>query len=252
MIPEFKHETRDDGTRVVRRFEAGVLVHEGQYLTLPSSKAEHREFDEAGRLTAERHGYGMLAIALHRTYPVGSAVEETYYVKRRLVPRAAYEKARLQYPDMPAADGTLPDVGKDLSLAVAADTRRERERAKRHVPDAERAAKLDHFCRGLVQAGGIDAREWIPRSRNRLGVRSRRASVALVASLLKHAAGAIWVCDTEVLDVDGETSDHLVVELPNEPGPRAQLLRYLARLAREQGYSGDVDDGQRFAYVKLA
>jgi hypothetical protein len=47
------------------------------------------------------------------------------------------------------------------------------------------------------------------------------------------------------------TTGHLVVELPREPAKRATVLKTIARIARKQGYEGDPDDGQNYAYVKL-
>jgi hypothetical protein len=43
----------------------------------------------------------------------------------------------------------------------------------------------------------------------------------------------------------------MVVELPDEGDRRKAILREIGRVATAQGYSGDLDHGQQYAYVKL-
>ncbi len=64
--------------------------------------------------------------------------------------------------------------------------------------------------------------------------------------------GCLRIVACEIDDYGGgaENTGHLVVELPTGP-KRTAVFRKLAALARAQGFSGDPDDGQEFAYVKL-
>lgn len=81
---------------------------------LPSGKKIQREFDQAGGLERELHGYGFLDIMIQYDFSNGIKTDETYFVKRRMVSRRSYEKARLAYADMPPADETIEDWGKLL------------------------------------------------------------------------------------------------------------------------------------------
>lgn len=230
-----------------------MLVKETQHSVAASGLHITREFDGAGTLRAETHCDGAMRILLERRHREDGAVEETYMVRQRLVSRAAYEKARQQYPEMPPADARTPDIGGELQRAVAAERRQERTRRAKHVVDPARASALDRFCTELLAGKAVSiAREWIRRSGNRLGLRSRSSSIGVIETLSKRGAVGIWVCEVAPLDVASETSDHVVVELPQEPASRRSLLQYASRLAHQQGYEGVPEDGQRFVYIKLA
>ena len=81
---------------------------------LPSGKLVLRTLDVEGRLVQEMHSYGMLEIACTMEFAAGKKIGESYVVKKRVAGRKRYEKARLDYPDMPAADETLSDTGAEL------------------------------------------------------------------------------------------------------------------------------------------
>lgn len=114
---------------------------------LSSGKTIMRTFDEDGRLAKEVHSYGMLKIACDIEYVEDKKVSETYFVNRRLVGRARYEKARADYPDMPEADHSLADTGAELvklagkekkQRAAANKRRRESPLTDEQVQEAER------------------------------------------------------------------------------------------------------------------
>jgi len=103
----------------------------------------------------------------------------------------------------------------------------------------------------LMQRGKCsEVINWIETKSHTLGeldwVRSRR----LVKSLSSLGCLKIYAC--EIFSGDhGENTGHLVIELPRAELKRKKILKKVHGLAREQGYAGPFDDGQRYVYVKL-
>ena len=224
-----------------------------EVVTLASGKAITRLYDdESGELIKEDHSYGIADIAISWDFRDGHKTSETYVCKRRLVKRRRYEQARLAYPDMPAADPSMRDFGSEL-LQLAADERKQFAAAGRvHVADTANARNSDDFCLRMIDAGRqAAAQAWLEAREHSLGELSWKRSRALVAKLHRLGARAIHVCQIRAYPDGTENSGNLVVEMPNEPAKRKSLLKEIDRLAREQGYEGDMDDGQRYSYVKL-
>jgi hypothetical protein len=218
---------------------------------LPTGKSILREFDDAGQLTSETHGYGMLDIALKVDFDEGTKTEETYFVKRRLVSRSRYEKERLDYPDMPAADNSLQDWAVDLLKAAERERREQCKAAKNHTPDPAAARQIDAFCAEMMGRGEREAAvAWIESPQHTLGELDHAASRRLVAKFARLGCKEIHACEIDHYE-DLANTGHLVVELPDQPNQRKAVFREISRLAELQGYSGDFDDGQRYAYVKL-
>ena len=103
-------------------------------------------------------------------FAAGKKVAETYFVKKRMVGRAKYEKARGEYPDMPVADESLVDVGAELTRLAgkekwqrAAASKRRKENplteeqqleAKRQIPFFQAVGGGDfEALRQLLDAG---------------------------------------------------------------------------------------------------
>ena len=109
-----------------------------RYEKLPSGKEIRREFGDDGSLIKENHGYGMLDIMIDFWFEEGVKTDETYFVKRRLVSRRSYEKARGAYQDMPPADATIEDVGGLINQAA-----RQQERQNKKESEARLAASAE-------------------------------------------------------------------------------------------------------------
>jgi hypothetical protein len=169
-----------------------------------------------------------------------------------LVGRKSYEKARAAYVDMPEPSTELNDFAADLQKDIARERRDAARLAKQHKPDPERAAKSDAFCESLMASGRCeDAGEWLRSPKNTLGERNSRSSRQLVDGLLRQGCRRVLACEIDE-DVDGRgNTGHVVIELPQDAPSRHEVFKTLRRLARQQGFSGDADDGQRLAYVKL-
>jgi hypothetical protein len=136
----------------------------------PSGKVILRDFDDGGVLVKESHSYGMLDVACLMEFAAGKKVRETYSVNRRMIGRARYEKALVDYPDMPKPDPTLQDadaeltqlMGKERRQRAAAQKRREgnppsdeeRRETERQIPFFKAVGSEDlNELRRLLDAG---------------------------------------------------------------------------------------------------
>jgi len=211
-----------------------------------------RILNDDGSPRQEQHSYGALEIGLMIEFQDGRKVGEFYFSKRRMCSRTTYEKRRAAYADMPAADAAVFDAGAPVLHAVTAEQRAKQKSAKDHVRDPQRAARLDAFCAELMRRGVTrDAVAWILSPQHTLGELSHRASRGLISRLAAQGCSAIMACQIDLDERGLGNTGHLVVELPQEPRKRVTVLRTLARLARARGYDCDLDDGQRYVYVKL-
>jgi hypothetical protein len=98
---------------------------------LPSGKSITRRFADDGQLLEESHSYGALDIGCSMTYGNGAKIQELYFVKKRMVRRARYEKERLNFPDMPPADRALADAGVEMTKLARKGDRQRAESNKR-------------------------------------------------------------------------------------------------------------------------
>ncbi len=204
-----------------------------------------------GRGRTESYSYGTFDIALQVEYVDGKKVGESYYVKRKLVSRERYEKARTAYPRMPAADPSLDDWASKLLKDAAGERRAAPARQQPYVPNEKSARRLDAFCAQLVEKpGSKDAVAWIAQSTSTLGELSRRASRRLVSTLVERGAVRVFACEIDV-ERGLENTGHLVVELPDDVSARRAILKIAARWARKLGFDPTPDDGQRMVYIKL-
>lgn len=104
---------------------------------LPSGKTILRRFNKDGSLHAETHGYGILDIAIEFSFNDGAKTDEMYFVKKRLVSRRSYEKARTNYPDMPSADTGIDDFNAGLLRDLRADNKRRKLEAEKRLAESE-------------------------------------------------------------------------------------------------------------------
>jgi hypothetical protein len=219
---------------------------------LPSGKSISRQFDDDGSLVMESHGYGLLDIAIQFSFKAGVKIEETYFSKRRVVSRRAYEKVRTNYKDMPPADTVLEDWGAKLLKDMAKERREHQVEASKHIPNAEKAQKSDTFCTSMMGRGKCnDVREWIKTKNHTLGEMDWLGSKNLVKKLDSLGCLNIYACEIHADEDIHENTGHLVIELPKTQPERKNVLKKIDSLAREQGFEGPQDDGQRYAYVGL-
>jgi hypothetical protein len=254
MAVTIEREKLEDGTELTRRIEDGVLESIVQVKQFSSGKRVMKIFDSSGVLAKESHTYGaMLDISISMKYKGGLKIEETYFVKPRLVGRKRYEKARLNYSDMPPADESQADWGEELQQMAREERKLHRRSAVVHQQDKEAAAKLDRFCLELMSSGrSEDAVTWMSQKGSTLGEMDRAKSRRFIMKLNGLNAKKIVACQINAYGEGlGENSGDLVVELPEEPTDRAKLFKFMGRRAQLLGFDPDLDNGQQYGYIKL-
>ena len=223
-----------------------------EHQELPTGKTIIRQLNADGQVTSESHAYGMLDIGITIEFNEGVKTGEMYFAKQKLVSRKQYQKLRVEYADMPPPDAQLEDFGGDLLKDVRAERRQRAQAAKEHVADAEAAAQIDSFCESMLSTGKrADAESWIESKYHTLGEYSHTKSRNLIKKLKRVGATRMHVCEIDCYDDEQENTGHLVVELPDDSESRRAVFREVDRLASLQGFHGDFDNGQRYAYVKL-
>jgi hypothetical protein len=244
------------GRRIVRHFDDdGRLLDRFEFNTLPDGKRHDLEFNAAGELIRESHQYmatkyPWLTLGIERIYQAGRLTDETYFVKGRLASRRTYERARANFPSMPAPDPSIEDSAADLLSAVSASRRTRYLR----YPDPQRGRAQNDFCRKLMDEGNsADAATWVKERGHTVGEMDAAASRRLVARLMKLGCRAVTACKISRHEGDKANTRQLVVELPDDNAMRHKILRALDRLVVQQDDDGPEppDDGQRLCYVKL-
>jgi hypothetical protein len=249
--PTFERETLANGATVLRRFEDGKLVLSTEMQTFSTGRELTRRYDASNQLIEEVHAYG-IQIMLTSSYKDGLKTGESYICNKRLVTHRSYEKLRLNFPDMPAADKAFHDAAAELHKLIKLERELQQHAAATHVPDGTRAAKSDALCQRLISAEGTaNAFEWINTGTHTLGELSRVQSKALLSRLQTTGCPAVYACEIEDLSAQSANSGHLVIELPGALAQRQDVLNVVNRIAIQQGFEPLLDDDQRYVYLKL-
>src|SRR5436190_1892964 len=103
---------------------------------LPSGKTILRRYADDGSIIEEHHSYGLLDICIQLSFTAAAKTSETYFLKRRMVGRRAYEKARAAYPDMPVADHAVEDFSGSLMRLVRQQDRRNKAESERRLNES--------------------------------------------------------------------------------------------------------------------
>lgn len=223
-----------------------------QHTVLPSGKSVMKRFAATGLLAEESHAYGMLEIGITLYFKDEIKVAEAYFKKGRMVSRQTYEKARLAYPDMPAADATSDDFGAALSKLESKRRRVRRIEANNRKPNLKLAQQHDAFCKRLLKKGRTEKiEEWIENKSHTLGELDWLQSKRLVKRLLAIGCVDVFACEVDRYPDGTENTGHLVIQPPKSDSARTKVFRFVDRLANNAGYDGPSDDGQEFLYVGL-
>ena len=202
------------------------MEHVFKHEQLPSGKTINRHFGDDGSLIEETHSYGLLDIAITLHFKAGTKIDETYFAKKGMVSRRTYEKVRIDYADMPEADGALQDSGAKLLKMVSKERKQRSEAAKRRQPNPGEAQKLDAFCLRVMKKGRTeDAFPWIENKNHTLGERNWNKSKRVVERLLRTGSIHIYACKIDVYGDGIENTGHLVIELPTENATRGKILK---------------------------
>lgn len=109
----------------------------------------------------------------------------------------------------------------------------------------------DAFCNELIAKGKSEealtwSREASDDIRRTIYEFDNARSAQIIEEIYELGALKVMAVDIDSEPDIGETTDTLIVTLPDEPSKRASLLRYENRLARWTGMGGTADRGQKY------
>ena len=153
---------------------------------------------------------------------------------------------------MPPADDKMEDWGAKIIRDIGKEKRQHEAEADKHIPDPVKAQKDDDFCNSIMTRGKqSEVRDWIKDKNHTLGEMDWPRSKRLVDKLISIGCVNVYACKIDSYGDGMENTGHLVMELPANKPTRSKILKMVDKLAREQGFEGPFDNGQRFAYVNL-
>jgi hypothetical protein len=112
----------------------------------------------------------------------------------------------------------------------------------------------DRFCRTMLATDPHrEARAWLAESKQgderNLGEKAVPDSRQIVETLYRLGATDVQAIDVQRQPGWGESTNRLIVALPDDPGRRRELLAYGEELASSQGFDGVPDEGQRYMFL---
>jgi len=94
---------------------------------------------------------------------------------------------------------------------------------------------------------------WVTESKDHdlrtIGEQSPAESIAIVKRLYEEGARKIWAVDLEIYPNEGQSTNILIVELPDEQKLRKKLFHLEARCAASEGFTPVSDDGQHYMFL---
>ena len=112
----------------------------------------------------------------------------------------------------------------------------------------------DAFCRNLLDTKTHrEALSWVAESKDHdirtIGEQSPEDSLRTVQRLYADGATRVWAVDLETYPKEGQSTNILIVELPNDPKLRRQMFRLEAQVGASEGFDPVSDDGQHYMFL---
>jgi hypothetical protein len=112
----------------------------------------------------------------------------------------------------------------------------------------------DAFCRDLLQKKSHrEALSWVSESSEgnirTIGEQTPKESLAIVKRLYEQGAKQVWAVDLEVYPNEGQSTNTLIVELPEQAELRKQLFHLEGRVAASEGFDPVSDNGQHYLFL---
>jgi hypothetical protein len=105
----------------------------------------------------------------------------------------------------------------------------------------------------LAKKSHREALSWVSESRNgdirTIGEQTPTESLAIVKRLYKEGAKQVQVVDLEIYPNEGQSTNILIVELPEQTELRKHLFHLEARVAASEGFNPVSDDGQHYMFL---
>lgn len=200
----------------------------------------------------EIHRYGDTVSILYRIEG-GVFVSECYMDGHGFISRRKYEELIEKYSDMPAAGKAKP-LEIAVKRAISDGHKRWKKEFSLHRPDMANGKRMDEICLAILKAGALNLQAWLDLEKKQLPGIDRKKSMALIRKLSDAGAENIFL--TEIEFPEGEwgvaLAGGLVFALPDNSAQRFSILSVADKLAREFGFDGPLDDGQRLVYLRFS
>ncbi len=232
-------------------YEDGTLKEEIEYRDgARSPNGRWRQWHPNGQLAGE-------FFLEHNVYVNGT--NRFWYPDGRLAMEQTYSRGRIVHHAIFNPDGT-PMAGPENSaraLMKKAIARGEKAKPRRLRKTADpNALETAAFIEQRLAGRTAPALAWLGEAtadaERTLGEMDPKLSVEFVEALSKLGAAEIVAVDIEVaLGTDGQTSNHLVIRLPEDSQARARVLGFCSVIAKDQGFDAMIDSGQAWEFLKL-
>jgi hypothetical protein len=172
-------------------------------------------------------------------YEDGEVVSTEYYIMGKKVSKRKYDEACKSDPSLPRYDDN--DQNPKLKLPSA----KYRQRKTPVVTDEDRKEHADFMASFCSKPNQAEAREWLAGNQTRnVGEMTPEASREVIEE--GYQAGAAKII---AVDIQGESTNCLIVELPPTGTKRKRVFVWNNQLARESGFDADDDWGQNELFV---
>lgn len=245
--------------------ENGVVASEGQYRNgLPEGKCQ--QWDEEGNLIASyeiKNGTGIQKTWLPKpqqwieiswvngmkngrqrsSLKDGTILGDIYWINDQPVRKAKYFEECNINMELPHYDDD-----EEISKAKYKEKCKENERSSRDGDD-------DLINNILTSKDLHEALDWLTETNvpeRSLGeCKYNEESIAIIQSLYSVGAVKIWVFDIDGNPDEEQNSGRLIVELPDNPEKRAELLLKCVEIGDNKCFDPEPDTGQRYTLVML-
>jgi hypothetical protein len=168
----------------------------------------------------------------------GEIVSTSYYIRNKQVSKKKYDEACKTDPTLPRYTDSDPKP----KLKLPSTKYRKRKTA---VSEAERKKHEEFIAKFRIQPNQSEAREWLAGDENRnLGEMAPEESREVIEAGYK--AGAVKIIAVEI---QGESTNCLIVELPEKGIKRKRVFEWDNELAQQSGFDPDDDWGQNELFM---
>jgi len=214
-----------------------------------SGKKIRREFSDGGILLKESHSYGAFKIAISIVFDSGKKIEETYFINCKMVSKKKYEKERIAYSDMPAADTVLEDSGGLILKAAKLEQKEKLKNTKVVIANDTNKKLKDDFCRSLIPKA-LEISNIMDNNILIFGEYCENKSKAILRLFKTTGCKRIWAIDFERNNGFIGTNK-LVIELSQNSEMRKMLYSRINKIILNKGYDENVDDGEDYLFVSF-
>jgi hypothetical protein len=236
--------------RVERSYYADGMLQEEIHYRGVSEHGPWRRWHPNGQLAGEWWlERGVYMNCTNRTwYPDGALESETTYVNGKVTASRSFSAKGKPLP-------TLADRQRKALRALFVKARIAKQRRARPM-DERMAAQTRAFVEDRLRSRTEIARHWLcgdPDTSDRtLGEFDHELSVELIDGL--HSLGVVEALAVEIEDIpgeDGQTTNHLVLRLPEALEERSRVFAFCNAYARSLGFDPEFDHGQQYLYLML-